>query len=399
MIRSFDMELLRKFIQEYSNGDKELKTETLNKYVKLTGIKREAAIKRFSRYRFGAKTNIGNIKNKGRKKKYDSFCKDLIHTIWKLAGKICAERLYEEIDVYIEQLDMNNRLKSYNYETVGKVKNISLGSLKNIIFDFPRTSSRKHKGNLNIYKEVKIMADFGKYAKFMPGYVEVDYVEHNGGLSSGSFAITGVYVDLYSQFIARGCCMGKSLHSVREIDRIAHNKIYFPVLHYHPDNDKSILSLLLNRLKTDKKASYDLSRSRPYKKNDNAHVEQKNGDKVRKLIGYFRHDSDEEVKLLNKIYEKADMIENFFIPSFKLKEKIIDNKGKVLKKIYEKPKTPYQRLMESNKLKSEIKLELRMIYNSLNLVKLRDELNTLLNKLIKRVEEKNKEVSRTKVII
>jgi len=96
------------------------------------------------------------------------------------------------------------------------------------------------------------------------------------------------------------------------------------VLHYHPDNDKCILKVLFERVREG--GDIRLSRSRPYKKNDNAHVEQKGGDKVRKLVGYLRYDTPQEVELLNEIYEIADLIENFFIPTLKLRCRIKDDR-------------------------------------------------------------------------
>jgi len=141
----------------------------------------------------------------------------------------------------------------------------------------------------------------------------------------------------------------------------------FDVLHYHPDNDKTILKALFEKVKGNNEVN--LSRSRPYKKNDNAHVEQKNGDKVRKLVGYFRYESEEEVSLLNEIYSKADLLDNFFIASFKLKNKVKNDKGKTIKKEYEKPKTPYQRLLESNTVSEKTKSQLKKTYESLNMVK------------------------------
>jgi len=106
-------------------------------------------------------------------------------------------------------------------------------------------------------------------------------------------------------------------------DNVAHSKFPFDVICYHSDNDKTILKILFEKIKG-KDGKY-LSRSRPYKKNDNAHVEQKGGDKVRKLVGYFRYDSEEEVSLLNEIYNRADLLDNFFIANFKLKDKIKNN--------------------------------------------------------------------------
>jgi hypothetical protein len=97
----------------------------------------------------------------------------------------------------------------------------------------------------------------------------------------------------------------------------------------------------LSSNRTQQKHSFILSRSRPYQKNDNAHVEQKNDDKVRKLVGYYRYDTEQEIRLLNLLYERSDLLDNFFIASAKLEEKIRDNKGRVIRRVHDKPKTPY----------------------------------------------------------
>jgi hypothetical protein len=392
MIGGFDMELINRFIGEYTKARKKRKTEILKQYSKLTGVSRQASIKRFLRYMVTNKNDGREIivNKRGPKIKYGIIHKEIIKKCWELAGNVCAEKIHPMIKIYIEQLELNNKLSFYPKEVIEQVKDISLGTLKGIMVGFPRIRANRHKGNIDIYKQVPIIADFGKYARYRPGYTEVDYVEHNGGNSSGNFAITGVYVDLFSQWIARASGLGKNLGSVESIDKKAHQKIFHPIIHYHPDSEKSILKLLFDRMRNEKsKTSFHLSRSRPYKKNDNAHVEQKNGDKVRKLIGYFRYDSEEEVELLNQIYDRADLIDNFFIATAKLKKKIKNSKGKVIKKIYYKPQTPYQRLMTNKHIPLEIKLELEAIYRNLNMVKLKEEMDGILEKLYEIICEKN----------
>ena len=110
-------------------------------------------------------------------------------------------------------------------------------------------------------------------------------------------------------------------------------------------------------------------------------MEQKNDDKVRKLVGYWRYDTEEELKLLNLLYEKADMLDNFFIPSVKLIEKIRDDRGRVIRRVHDKPKTPYQRLMEYKPISDKTKQKLKRIYNSLDMIELRQEINKTLQKL------------------
>ena len=163
-------------------------------------------------------------------------------------------------------------------------------------------------------------------------------------------------------------------------------RIYHKILEYHPDNAPTILSLLFYRLKeaeTKKEKTFRLSRSRPYHKNDNAHVEQKNGDKIRLLVGYHRYETQPQIDLLNSIYEKADYYDNFFIPSSRLIKKLLDKNGKVIKKEYDKPKTPYKRIIEDKTVDKKVKTILKIIYDKLDMVELRREIDFLITKLKK----------------
>ena len=127
--------------------------------------------------------------------------------------------------------------------------------------------------------------------------------------------------------------------------------------------------------------SFILSRSRPYRKNDNPHVEQKNDDKVRKLVGYWRYDTPEVVDLLNKLSEKADLLDNFFIPSSKLIKKIRDGNGRVIRRVYDRSRTPFQRLIECEELSEQEKQKLKKIFKSLDMIELRQENNKILQNL------------------
>jgi hypothetical protein len=402
MLKEFEMELLKKFAGEYRKGGKKKRGRILSQYCKLTGSQRRTATKRFNRYfvRPPKKSKFASNGKRGPKRKYDVLDRMLIEIIWKTVKHICAERIHPKIKEYVEQFELNGKGFYYPQEVIKRVKNIPLGTLKKIMMTFPRQHGSKHKGNADIYKQVPIIADFGKYANTKPGYTEVDYVEHNGGSSSGTFAITGTYVDLYSQWVVRAAGLGKNLASVENINEKAHQKIFHEIIHYHPDNAKPILKLLFDRMTNkNNKSDYDLSRSRPYEKNDNAHVEQKNGDKVRKLVGYFRHDTPEEVDILNQLYDKADLMDNFFIASAKLKKKIKNAKGKIIKRIYDTPKTPCQRLLEDKRVPKRVKTKLKAIYCSLNMIELSDEIERLLKMLFDVMDGGNEKTFRRQKIV
>lgn len=385
MIGDFDMKLTHKRAKQYQNANKKTKSAIITDYCYLTQTTRNTPSKRFCK-------EIKNIyprllpptyKTRGPKKKFKGVHTRIVKKCWELAGNICAERLHPMVAIYIEQLHKGGLLKDYSTEDIAITKSISLATLKRVIATFPSMSSKKHKGNAFVYKQVPIVAHFGQFSD-RAGYVEIDYVEHNGGNCSGLFVITGTYTDIFCGWVARAAGLGKNLASVSNIDKIVHTRVFHPILHYHPDNDKTILKILFQRMMNSKegqKRSFMLSRSRPYQKNDNAHVEQKNDDKVRKLVGYHRYDTQEEVNLLNKLYEKSDLLDNFFIAGAKLKEKIRDNKGRVIRRVHDKPKTPYQRLMGCNEISRRTKQKLKGIYESLNMIELRQDINKIMQEL------------------
>lgn len=388
MIGDFDMKLTQKLLGQYKRASKKMKGQTLTEYCQLTEVSRNTASKRFRKqiiksiYPRVLAPRV--VKKPGPKKKFMGVHARVVKECWELAGGICAERLHPVLSNYIDQLETRGMLGAYSKDDIATTEGMSLGTLKRVISSSPKTSTKKHKGNAMIYKQVPIVANFGKLTD-KPGFVEIDYVEHNGGTSSGLFAITGTYTDIFSGWTARAAGLGKNLESVRGIDRVVHSRIFHPVVHYHPDNDKTILRVLFDKMRDNDnkqgKPPFALSRSRPYKKNDNAHVEQKNDDKVRKLVGYWRYDTEQELKLLNLLYEKADILDNFFIPSAKLMEKITDDKGRVIRRVHDKPKTPYQRLMEYKQISDKTKQKLRSIYNSVDMIELRQQINKTLEEL------------------
>lgn len=372
-MNTFDMELTRRYIKSYKQATKSQKSKILNEYCSLVECSRNAAKKRLKK---AAKLSVlprvlklKRVETRGRPRKYTPHHYNLIEKVWYLSGGICAERIFPELSMYITELKKAGELNPFTTQVIHECRKIKLGTLKYIIATFPKKSSKKHKGNADIYKKVSIDANFRRFTK-EPGNLEIDYVEHSGGNTSGTFAITGTYTDLFSQWTVRAVSLGKHLASVASIFRINEKKIPIKILRLHPDNCKATLRFLTESLEKGMKLE-DLSRSRPYKSNDNAHVEQKNDDKVRKLVGYFRYDTREETKLLNELYAVEDLISNFFTPSAKLKSKTVDDRGRVVRREHDKPASPYRRLLRSQQVPKGIKKKLKAVRKELSLVDLR----------------------------
>lgn len=381
MLDLFHMTLTKSFVIRYKKSSKREKSKLLDEYCATSGVKRSTAIKRLTRAPVLPKlTGYLRSKNKGgRKKKYLSFHKTAIHRAWHLSGMICAERLKSVLGEFLTELTSESMVKLSKDDTV-MLSRIPLISLKRIIASFEdkpgngkRGSGKSHKGSPALYKQIPISAKFGKRTEEMPGLFEVDYVEHAGGNQSGRIAITGTYTDIVSGWTVRASGFGKNLSAITDIHTKATSRIYHLVREYHPDNAPQLLSCLFTKMQegtNNQEVSFTVSRSRPYEKNDNAHVEQKNDDKIRKLVGYHRFDTQEEVDMLNKLYEICDHIDNFFIPSSKLKKLIKNKKGKIIRRIHDIPKTPYDRLMSDKKINRSIKDHLTNLKHSLSVIEL-----------------------------
>ena len=208
-----------------------------------------------------------------------------------------------------------------------------------------------------------------------PGYFEADTVAHCGNSMSGDFVFSLTFTDIFSGWTENRAVWGKGSQGVlRQIRNIEEN-IVFPVLGFDCDNGSEFLNHHLVKYFTDRpKAPVQFTRSRPYRKNDNAFVEQKNWTHVRQLLGYDRFDNPELVPVINDLYSNEwSLLNNYFCPTLKLKEKKRIN-SKYTKK-YEPPQTPYQRLLDSDDVSNDAKSILGSVYISLNPFKLKRKID------------------------
>src|SRR5512137_295165 len=208
-----------------------------------------------------------------------------------------------------------------------------------------------------------------------PGYFEADTVAHCGNSMTGDFVFSLTFTDIFSGWTENRAVWGKGSQGVlRQIKNIE-EKIVFPILGFDCDNGSEFLNHHLVKYFTDRpKAPVQFTRSRPYQKNDNAFVEQKNWTHVRQLLGYDRFDNPELIPVINDLYiSEWSLFNNFFCPTLKLKEKQRVN-SKYTKK-YEPPQTPYQRLLDSDDVSIDAKRILSSVYNSLNPFKLKRKID------------------------
>jgi 5S rRNA maturation endonuclease (ribonuclease M5) len=218
-----------------------------------------------------------------------------------------------------------------------------------------------------------------------PGYVEADTVAHCGTSLLGSFIWSLTLTDIYSGWTENAAVWNKGAHGVlQQIEKIE-KRLPFSILGFDSDNGGEFLNYHLLKYFKERNKPVQFTRSRPYHKGDNAHVEQKNWTHVRQLFGYYRLENADLVELMNDLYQNEfALLHNYFCPAMKLKDKTrIDSK--IIKK-YDQPQTPYQRLMQCEDINDLQKEKLKKIYLSLNPFELKDAIEKKLKYIFKHVD-------------
>ena len=199
------------------------------------------------------------------------------------------------------------------------------------------------------------------------GNLQVDYVEHCGRSSGGEYVHTLSAADIASGWWEGEAIGSRSQQATKEGWEAIRARLPFEVKEIHPDNDGGLINDLLWGYC--RSAGIRMSRSRPYQKNDNAWVEQRNWTHVRKQVGYQRLDTTAELRGLRALYASLRLYKNFFQPTMMLKAKT--RIGGKIHRQYDEPRTPYQRLLESGQLSGKAEKQLRRQYESLKVAQLR----------------------------
>jgi hypothetical protein len=225
--------------------------------------------------------------------------------------------------------------------------------------------------------------------------MEADSVAHCGNSLSGEFIWSITLTDILTAWTENRAIWGKGESGVVEQVNDVEKSLPFPLLGFDCDNGSEFLNWHLMRyFSENRKQKVQFTRSRPYRKNDNAHVEQKNWTHVRHLFGYDRFDKSILVGLMNDLYKNEwSQYQNYFMPNQKLlsKEKI----NSKYRRKYEKAKTAYQRILECEHIPGEKKMELALIYQQLNPFELKKRIEKKLRKIFQYVTLNKK--PRTKI--
>jgi len=223
----------------------------------------------------------------------------------------------------------------------------------------------------SLLKKAIPVRTFADWDDARPGFVEVDLVAHCADSAEGQFIHTLTTTDISTGWTDCEAVLHRSQLLVFQAIQHMRQRLPFPLLGLDSDNGGEFINDILYRYCLEEQITF--TRSRPYKKNDQAHVEQKNWSVVRHVIGYDRYQSQEELDLLNSIYEDLRLYVNFFQPVLKLLGK--QQVGKKTVKRYDEAATPYRRVLRSEQVNPAAKARLCHQYIQLNPVRLRNDID------------------------
>lgn len=363
--------------KRYKKSTRQQKTVILNEFCSICNYNRKYAI------RLLKKRPKKNYKRPGQKPRYNTkaLLKPL-KEIWFASDQACSKKLkviiqewlphYENKHGLLDDL-IRGQLYSISPATIDRI-------LKPIRLKHPRKGISGTKPGRLLKNQIPIKTDHWDVTH--PGFLEADTVAHCGNSMSGDFAWSLTLTDIHTAWTENRATWNKGAHGVcSQIEDIEKN-LPFPILGFDCDNGSEFLNYHLMRYFAQRDKTVQFTRSRPYRKNDNAHVEQKNWTHVRHLFGYDRFDKPCLVKLMNDLYKNEwSLYQNHFCPTMKLVEKKKINSRYY--KRYDTPKTPYQRLMASESIPEDVKRNLEKKHAILNPFELKRVIEEKLKHLFK----------------
>ena len=373
--------------EEYWKARKRRKSVILSSLVEVTGLTRKACIKRM---RYLQLRDPGSVEQRGRPRYYTPDVIAALLDVWEIGSEACGENLHSQIGEYVDIQIREDEWKHDELVTY-KLRKMSVGSVKHYVGQFTRT--RRNFGGKgttqksSVISMVPVRMDGWDTAE--AGVTQIDTVAHCGDSVAGDYAFTTNGADVATLWGGRRAQWCKGQEATRTSLEAMRSDSPFPWTEIHPDSGCEFINL--HCIGYSKETNLRMTRSRPYHKNDNCFVEERNGHVVRAYVGHARLDVEKTVDALNDLYDVLTPYLNHFIASRRIvsKERI----GARWKVTREKiAKTPYRRVLERSDVSDEVKDKLRKEHILLNPAKMKKEVD----RLSKRVHDMQRQYGKPK---
>lgn len=378
-------EYLRAILKRYRLADKKGKQGILDEFCRVCEYNRKYAIRLLSRG--DVPVLCPRIRPAGRPKKYDDpVMLEALKRMWIRLNLPCSKRLRAALPLWLPDYETHYHtvLTSQQRSLLLSISPATIDRLMAPIRDRARKRGlcTTKPGSL-LKQHIPIATD--QWDESRPGFLEADTVAHCGTSMEGMFVFTVNCIDMATGWCEQRAVWGKGEHGVLEALKDVEQNLPFPILGFDCDNGSEFLNWHIHKYFTDRRRPVQYTRSRPYHKNDNAHVEEKNWTIVRQYIGYQRLAKSHLAQQLNQLYSSEwRLFMNFFVPSTKLTQKLRVG-AKIVKK-YDLPKTPFHRLLESPLIPKKTKDQLQNLFSTLDPFQLQRQVQKKINAILNQAE-------------
>jgi hypothetical protein len=370
-------------IDRYLRSRKRSKGVLLDEICRNTGQNRKYVIRKLA----GMATGEPKARRK-RKPTYGREVQRALGILWTIFDYACGQRLRPMIRTELGRLRRLGEVR-VSGETAARLMRISPATIDRLLRPKKgawKTGKRYRRGSPGLIAQ-KIPLRMGEWKNVRVGQVDMDLVLHCRASMEGEYGHSLATLDVFWGWWVGEVVMGRPqiriFNALKEIE----SRCPFPWISLHSDNDNAFINAMLYRYSQEKHIR--MTRSRPYHKNDNAQIEQKNYTHVRKPLGYLRYDTPPELDIITDLYRhEMRLYRNFFQPVMKLVRK--QRVGGRVQRTYDEPKTPYRRLLESGQLPAEKEKELRDLYLRLNPAELKRSIDRKLGALYEVYQKKKK---------
>jgi hypothetical protein len=367
---------LRKMQERYLQADRKERGQLLDEMETVTELHRKSLI------RLMKGSLVRQPRRRQRSRTYGPEVDDALRVIAESTDYICAERLTPNLAWLAKHLAAHGEL-TISSQLLEQLEGISVSTVERILArlrqDEPRLPRRGPQRTNNLLRDVPMKRI--PWQEQEPGHFEVDLVHHCGPSASGEYVHTIQMIDVATAWSERVAVLGRSYLVMEDgFNRIL-ARLPFPVQELHPDNGSEFFNHHMLRFWHGLKPSPQLSRSRPYHKNDNRFVEQKNSTLVRAYLGYDRLDTVAQTLAVNQLYDKMWVYYNLFQPVMRLSEKTwIRQEGQPsrARRRFDEAATPFDRLCRTKAISQERKEQLEALRDQTNPRQLRQEIYDLI---------------------
>ena len=330
-------ELVAAVVERYVSGTRMERGRILDEFVAVTSLHRKQAMRLL---RGGSCRPVGARPNR---RIYDDAVRKALVVIWEASDRVCGKRLRSLVPILVEAMERHGHVQLAPEVRTG-VLAMSAATIDRALREIRRQaggSKRRRAAPSAAIRRCVAVRTFEGWDDPPPGFMEADLVAHSGPTAKGGFVQTLTVTDIATGWTECAPLLVREQRLLTEVLGEVRKKLPFDLLGLDTDND----SVFLNETVRDfcLAEGIEFTRCRPYRKSDQAWVEQKNGSVVRRNVGYRRFEGLEAAMALARFYAALRLFVNFFQPSFKLAEKA--REGATVRKRYHAPATPYQRLL------------------------------------------------------